>query len=215
MTDWGAHHIDIAQWALGHDRSGPVKISGTGQFTPIVPEHFDWAAYLEGGATLPNGYQTPSQFRIDCQYADGSVITVCDNYVSSDGKTQFPNGILFEGEDGRIFVNRERLTGKPVEEMTEADKQKLHQQIVELYNGKEPGDHMRDFFDCVKSRGVPISDVETHHRSMTTCHLCNIMLMVGRELKWDPQKEQIIGDEQATMLMTRPRREKYSWKATT
>jgi len=215
VTDWGAHHIDIAQWALGHDHSGPVKISGAGQFTPIVPDRFDWNAYLDGRASLPNAYHTLSQFKFDCEYADGSVITLCDAYDANDGKTQFPNGILFEGENGRIFVNRERLTGKPVEEMTEADKQKLHQQIVELYHGKEPGDHMRDFFDCVKSRGVPISDVETHHRTMTTCHMCNIALMLGRELKWDPKKEQFIGDEQATMLMTRPRREKYSWKATT
>jgi hypothetical protein len=74
---------------------------------------------------------------------------------------------------------------------------------------------MRNFFDCIKSRGTPISDVETHHRSMTTCHLCNITLMLGRELHWDPGKEQFKDDEQAAQLMTRPRREKYSWKATT
>ena len=215
MTDWGAHHIDIAQWALGHDRSGPVKIVGTGRFTPLVPDHFDWHAYLDGRASLPNGFHTPSQFSIRCEYADGSAINVYDHYKRADGRIEFPNGILFEGDQGRIFVNRERLTGKPVEEMTEADKKDLHEQVVALYRGKEPGDHMRDFFDCVESRGMPISDVETHHRSMTTCHLCNIALMLGRELKWDPEKEAFNGDEQATMLMTRPRREKFSWKETT
>lgn len=106
MTDWGAHHIDIAQWALGHDRSGPVKISGTGKFTPIVPDHFDWSAYLEGKASLPNGYHTPSEFGINMEYADGSVIHVCDTYRRAEDKIEFPNGILFEGEDGRIFVDR-------------------------------------------------------------------------------------------------------------
>ncbi|MEX0610858.1 MAG: Gfo/Idh/MocA family oxidoreductase, partial [Pirellulales bacterium] len=144
MTDWGAHHIDIAQWALGHDRSGPVKIGGSGQFTPIVPDHFDWVAYLEGRASLPNGYHTPSQFSIQCEYADGSVLNVYDNYDRGDGKTQFPNGILFEGDQGRIFVNRERLSGKPVEEMTEAEKTVLHEQVVAVYRGQEPGDHMRN-----------------------------------------------------------------------
>ncbi|HJQ79980.1 MAG TPA: dehydrogenase, partial [Lacipirellulaceae bacterium] len=113
------------------------------------------------------------------------------------------------------YVNRDRITGKPIEELTDADKKELEDQVVKLYKGKQPGDHMRDFFDAVKSRGVPISDVESHHRTMTSCHLANIALMLGRELKWDPDKQEFDGDEQATMLMSRPRREKYSWEATT
>jgi predicted dehydrogenase len=215
MTDWGAHHIDIAQWALGHDRTGPVKISGTGKFTPIVPDKFDWVAYFEGKATLFNGYHTPSQFDINLEFADGSIINVRDEYKSDDGKTTFPNGILFEGEEGRIFVNREKITGKPVEEMSEADKKELHEQVVKLYGGKEPTGHMQNFFDNIASRGTPISDVESHHRTMTSCHLCNIALMLGRELKWNPKKEEFESDEQANKLMSRPRRDKYSWDATT
>jgi predicted dehydrogenase len=214
MTDWGAHHIDIAQWALGHDHSGPVKVSGTGSFPPSVPEKFDWAAYLDGKAKLPNSYHTPTKFNLNLEYDDGSVLNVCDEYKSEDGKTTFPNGILFEGEKGRIFVNREKLTGKPVEDMTKEDKAKLDEEVAKLYGG-QPGNHMKNFFDCVKSRKTPISDVETHHRTMTSCHLCNISLMLGRELKWDPKKEEFIGDEQATILMSRPRRDKFSWKSTT
>jgi myo-inositol 2-dehydrogenase / D-chiro-inositol 1-dehydrogenase len=215
MTDWGAHHIDIAQWALGHDRTGPVKVSGKGKFTPVVPDNFDWNAYLAGKASLPNGYHTPSEFGIDLEYADGSVLHVCDTYNRQEGNIHFPNGILLEGDEGRIYVNRDRLTGKPVEELTDADKKELEGQVVKLYHGKQPGDHMRDFFDAVKSRGVPIADVESHHRTMTSCHLANIALMLGRELNWDPDKQEFDGDEQATMLMSRPRREKYSWEATT
>jgi myo-inositol 2-dehydrogenase / D-chiro-inositol 1-dehydrogenase len=214
MTDWGAHHIDIAQWALGYDHSGPVKVSGTGSFPPSVPENFDWAAYLDSKAKLPNSFQTPTKFDLNLEYANGSVLNVCDEYKSEDGKTTFPNGILFEGEKGRIFVNREKLTGKPVEDMTKDDKAKLDAEVVKLYGG-QPGNHMKNFFDCVKSRKTPISDVETHHRTMTCCHLCNISLMLGRDLKWDPKKEEFIGDDQATVLMSRPRRDKFSWKATT
>jgi myo-inositol 2-dehydrogenase / D-chiro-inositol 1-dehydrogenase len=215
MTDWGAHHIDIAQWALGHDRTGPVKISGTGKFTPIVPEKFDWVAYFAGKEKLKNGYHTESKFDIDLEFADGSVLHVCDEYLSPDGKTKHENGILFEGEEGRIFVNREKLTGKPVEEMTKDEQKKLDEEVVKLYGGKQPVGHMQNFFDCVESRGTPISDVETHHRTMTSCHLCNIALMLDRELHWDPATEQFEGDEQATLLMSRPKRDKYSWKATT
>src|SRR4051794_36188375 len=125
MTDWGAHHIDIAQWGLGHDHTGPVKISAKGKFGPIVPEKFNWAAYFDGKAKLKNGYQTASDFTIKLEYADGSTLTVHDKYKSADGKTEFPNGILFTGENGRIFVNREKLTGKPVEDLTKNDEEKL------------------------------------------------------------------------------------------
>jgi hypothetical protein len=73
---------------------------------------------------------------------------------------------------------------------------------------------MRNFFNCIENGGAPIADVETHHRTMTTCHLCNIALMLGRELRWNSLSERFEGDEQATALMSRPRRQKYSWEAT-
>jgi predicted dehydrogenase len=214
MTDWGAHHIDIAQWALGMDHTGPVRIDGKCTFGNVVPDKFNWIEYFGGTASLPNGYQTPVTFGIDCEFDNGAILHVCDNYVRPEGKIEFNNGILFEGADGRIFVDRGSLKGKPVEEMTEADKKTLHEAVVKLYRG-EPGDHMRNFFDAINSRGKPISDVETHHRSMTTCHLCNITLMLGRELHWDPKAEKFEGDEQATQLTSRPRRHNYSWKVTT
>lgn len=215
MTDWGAHHVDIAQWALGHDHTGPVKVSGTGVFTPLVPDKFDWIAYLAGKASLPSGFHTPSQFHINLEYADGSVISVNDEYKSADGKTDFGNGILFEGENGRIFVNRERLSGKPVEDMTKDELRQLDEDVVKVYGGKQPTGHMQNFFDRIEDRGTPISDVHTHHRTMTCCHLCNIALMLGRELKWNPDKQEFEGDEQATMLMSRPRRDKFAWNKTT
>jgi predicted dehydrogenase len=215
MTDWGAHHIDIAQWALGKDQTGPTKISGTCKFTPLVPDHFDWVAYFEGRATLPNGYHTPPEFHINLTFDDGALLTVGSDYHSEDGQTSFTNGILFEGDDGRIFVNRGKISGKLVEDLSAAGQQELDDQVIQLYNGKQPGDHMRNFFECIASRQTPISDVATHHRSMTSCHLCNIALMLGREIAWDPAKEEFIGDEQATMLKTRPRREPFSWSATT
>ncbi|MGD9634221.1 MAG: Gfo/Idh/MocA family oxidoreductase [Pirellulales bacterium] len=217
MTDWGAHHIDIAQWALGQQHTGPVKISLAGpyKFTPLVPEHFNWHEYLAGEATLPNGYHTPTKFNIRLEFANGSTITVHDNYESADGKTKFDNGILFTGENGRIFVNRERLTGKPVEDMTAAERTTLLQSLIPLYNGRWPGNHMGDFFTCIKEKAEPISNVASHVRTMTSCHLCNIALMLGRELKWDPDKEQFVDDEQAAAFTSRHRRDAYSLAATT
>ncbi len=208
MTDWGAHHIDIAQWAIGADHSGPTQISGQGRFTPLVPDDLDWNAFLDGEATLPNGYNTAVNFSIDLKYDNGSTINVNDVYKRDDG-TEFGNGILFEGDEGRIFVNRGKLTGKPVDDLSPADNAELNERIIELYKGKQPGNHMANFFECLETREQPISDVVTHHRTMTSCHLCNISLMLGRDLTWDPQKEDFVGDEQASALRTRKSRPGY------
>jgi predicted dehydrogenase len=209
MTDWGAHHIDIAQWALGFDKLGPVKVSGTGKFPPLVPDKFDWKPFLDGETSLPGGFNTATQFSIDLEFATGAKINV-NHHVKLDDGTDFGNGILLAGDDGRIFVDRGRLTGKPVEELGDADKQDLDERIVKLYKGKQPGDHMRNFFECLEDREQPISDVVTHHRTMTSCHLCNIALMLGRDLKWNPIREQFEGDDQATALMSRKRRTEYA-----
>jgi len=223
FTDWGAHHIDIAQWALGHTNSNPVKVGGTCTMPPVVPEKFDWAAYFAGEAKLPsNAFHTATEFHMNLVYADGVTMSVHSNYASEDGRTRMQNGILFEGDDGRIMVNRGRITGAPFENLTEADNKELDEAVVKLCGGTTPwaggvggSAHMQNFFDCVKSRKLPISDVYTHVRAMNTQHICNISMMLGREVKWDPQKETFIGDEQATALMKRPRRAKYSWDATT
>ena len=209
LTDWGAHHIDIAQWALGCQNTGPLQISGNGRFPPIVPDNFDWNTYLDGQIKLPNGYNTPTEFSIDLEMATGSVINVSHHYRREENNIDFGNGILFEGDDGRIFVNRGKVTGKPVEDLTEADHKELDDLVAKLYQGRTPGNHMKNFFQCVEERVQPISDVFTHHKTMTSCHLCNIMMMLGRSLSWDPEVEQFIGDDQANALMSRHRREGF------
>ena len=85
--------------------------------------------------------------------------------------------------------------------------------LVKLYNGKEPGDegnrHMRNFFECCVDRTQPISDVYTHHRAMTTCHLSNIAIRRGRKLTWDPDKQEITGDAEANKWQSREQRKGY------
>ena len=209
MTDWGAHHIDIAQWAIGKDRTGPVSISGTGKFGNVVPAGFNWVDFFDGKAELENGYNAATKFNLDLTFDNGSVLNVNDEYVSKDGKTKFPNGILFTGSKGRFFVNRGKLTGKPVEELTESDNKNLEEAMAKLYKNKPITSHMQNFFECVKDRTEPVSDVYSHHRTMTSCHMCNIALMVGEDLKWDPVKEEFIGNEMANRLRSRASRDKF------
>ena len=148
MTDWGAHHIDIAQWALGLDKTGPTSISGTGEFGKVVPKNFDWVGFFEGKTKLENGYNAATKFSIDLNFANGSLINVNDNYSSEDGKTNFGNGILFVGSRGRFFVNRGRISGKPVEELSETDKQNIQAAMSKLYGDKKITGHMKNFFEC-------------------------------------------------------------------
>jgi hypothetical protein len=118
---------------------------------------------------------------------------------------------MLEGSEGRIFVNRGKLTGAAVDGLK--DKPLKEETLKTLYKGKEPGDHMRNFFECTVDRTQPISDVHTHHRAMTTCHLANIAIRLDRKLNWDPEKEQIVGDEKAAMWQAREQRKGYEIEA--
>ncbi len=200
ITNWGVHHVDIAQWALGHENSGPVEVEGTGEFAMGRETMLNVLLGKKPVADLPNSFNTPSKFDVRLTFEDGNKI------IFRNG----PNGILFEGENGRIFVNRRRLTGKPIEELTDVDKEWLDQEVINLYKGKQPGNHMQNFFECVKDRSQPISDVFTHHRIVTSCHLSNIAMLFSRKLRWDPAKEDFVGDEEASKMLSRRQREPYT-----
>ncbi len=141
---------------------------------------------------------------------DGQTISVNDVYKREADNVDFGNGILFEGEQGRIFVNRGKLEGAPIDRLTEADHHELDALIIELCKGKQPGNHMGNFFECRADRSLPISDVFSHHRTMTACHLCNIVLMLGRDLQWDPKAEKFVNDEQANQLLSRKSRAEFA-----
>ncbi len=210
MTDWGAHHIDIAQWALSPN-SGPVAVTGKGEFGPgMDPAGYDVVGFFNGQVELPDSYNAAIKFKISLKYASGAVIEVNDNYASEDGKTRFNNGILFTGDAGRIFVARGKVSGAPYEQMTDGDKARVKQYIEEqLFQGPVTG-HMQNFFDCLHDRQrTPVSDVVSHCDSMDSCHICNINLLLGRDLQWDPKQKQFVGDEEANRLLSRQQRDKY------
>ena len=169
MTDWGAHHFDIAQWGLGMDESGPVEI-----IPPADPK---------------------AQKGLKFVYADGVVL--------EHGNS---GGVLFIGDKGRILVNRGKFQATP----ESIGEEKIPENGIHLYKSTN---HVRDFLDCVKTRKRPICDVEIGARSAIVCHLGNLAYWNHRTLKWDPAKEQFIGDAEANTWINRSNREPWKMPA--
>jgi predicted dehydrogenase len=182
QTNFGAHDLDIAQWGLGMDDSGPVSIEGT-------------ATYNKNG-----WFETPETARQTFTYANG-VPVHCT--LGSGGN---PGGVTFVGEKGTIYVRRGSINvtlgGEKVK-----DPYRLPTGGVKLYvsNG-----HHANWLECIKSRKPPICDVEIGHRSATVCHLGNIAIRTGRKIIWDPEAETIPNDKEAAAMLTKEYRR--PWK---
>jgi predicted dehydrogenase len=205
LTDWGAHHVDIAQWAIGMDHSGPVTVE---------PVSATFASPLQNGMpTVDDWYNTGVDFTIRCLFPNGVEMIVSNDLLpeqkddESRKGNKGENGILFEGEKGRFFVNRGKIVGKPVDALK--DDPISPETLVKLRKGKEADTHMGNFIRCVQDRSMPLSDVYTHHRAMTTCHLSNIAIRLGRKITWDPQAEQIVGDREAQSFQAREQRKGF------
>ena len=190
LTDWGAHHVDIATWGLGKTETGPVTV------TPKMVKHP--VAFKDGQPTDATRYNTATEFLISAKFADGKEIEI---------RHDQGNGILFEGTKGRIFVNRGRITGKPVEDL--ANNPLPEDALEQAYKGQPLTDHFRNFFDSVVQRREPISDVYSHHRALSTCHLAGIAARLNREVRWDPKQESIVGDALAQSFVARPSRKGF------
>jgi predicted dehydrogenase len=186
LTDWGAHHNDIAQWGLGMDGSGPVAVEAMG---------------YEINHT-PNCYNHPRNFEVTYTYANGAQV-ICM------GRGE--NGVLFIGDPpgGRdkrprtIFVDRGHIVASDPRILLEP----LPPNATRLYVSN---DHMGNWRDCLRNRKRPICDVEIGYRSVTVCHLGNIALRTKRKLRWDPAKEEFVGDSEANSMLSREMRE--PWK---
>lgn len=190
MNDWGAHHVDIATWALGASETGPNKITPVSYSLPVE--------YENGNPKVGDQYNSPTKFEIHANMP-GDIPLV----ITSEGD----NGILFEGTKGRFFVNRGKIVGKPVEDLASNP---LPEGAVEaVYGGPVSENHTANFIEGMRARTQPISDVWTHNRMLETCHLANIAIRLGRELNWDPAKREIIGDAEANSFLGRESRKGY------
>ncbi|MEQ8847460.1 Gfo/Idh/MocA family oxidoreductase [Botrimarina sp.] len=198
LTDWGAHHVDIAQWGAGLEGDSPVWVN------PLRVEHP--VPMQNGHPQDDSSYNTATSFTLECRFKNGVELRIQDE-VNEPGIAKFPRGVLFEGSEGRLFVNRDRVSGTAYERM--AENPLPDNALSDLYKGRTPTSHMKNFLECVRDRAEPVSDVFSHHRILTTCHLSNIALRLGRGVEWDPTEQRVVGDEQAQSMVAREQRAGY------
>jgi predicted dehydrogenase len=199
LTDWGAHHVDIAVWALALNgqSTSPISIGGTAKH-PVE--------FRDGNPVQKDRYNTATEFRFVVKFPNDVELVIVDR------EKEFDNGVMIEGTKGRMFVNRGKLTGGVVDSLK--DSPLPEDAILKAYKGlpmeqNERKAHWANFFHCVRSRKEPISDVHSHMKMLNVCHLAGISARLGRDLKWDDQTEQIAGDDQANSMLSRPYRKGY------
>lgn len=183
IADWGAHHFDILQWALGTELSGPCAIEN------VVTDMRD--------AKVCNRYLDQAcRYSFDIVYPNGFRAHVGDE--STIGR----NGICFHGTKGDLFVTRGKIE-KPTA-LAKWSENDLRGNDTRLYCNAHAGTcHEMDFTDAVLEHRQPACPVEIGHRSATICHIANIAARLGRDrVAWDPVAERFVGDEAANAMLT-------------
>ena len=193
IAGWGAHPLDIAQWGLEADHTSPVSYEGKGE----IPQ---------GGL-----FDTVGGWDVSCRYASGVTLRFMSDQVAKgvpglmDDPRKRPyldHGTTFWGEGGWISVSRGFLYASP----KELQKQQVRDDEKHVVRSASQG---RNFVESMRTRRPTISSLESAIRSDTISHLSDIAIRVGRAIRWDPEKEEILGDAEATARLNRPLREPW------
>jgi predicted dehydrogenase len=180
LTDWAGHHIDIANWGAGLDKTGPVEISGEG-------------VYPREGL-----YNVPVEYDFMCKYANGIQMR-----VANQSRLVHSSGATWYGDKGWINVDRGRTSASDPKILQEV----IGEKEIHLYKSEN---HWQNFVDCVRSRKETIAPVEVAFRAISVALLGEIAMTTGQKIQWDPKKEEIIGNPKASRLLNRPYRQPWT-----
>lgn len=189
ITNWGAHHLDIAQWAMDVELSGPHRVEATAVF----PRHAIWNVH--------------GDFHVELSYPRGVKVVV---------SPRFPNGLRFIGDEGWIFCTREGTTTASdpfhpsglLKPLDASDPRLLDPDglSVRLPSSRE---HHLNWLQCVRSRQTPLVPAPIAHRSNTACVISWIAMKCRRPLTWDPARERFADDAAANAMLSLPERPPY------
>lgn len=194
ITNWGAHHVDIAHWGMGMELGGPTSVEAHATFM----KNDVW--------TVHHGYH------VDMVYPNGAVLVMDD---------QFTNGVRWEGTDGWVFCARgaEQVTASDPGAKDAGRRKALDASAPDIltapYGPKDTrwpasDDHYRNWLEAIGRREDPIAPVDQAARSLEACAVAWIAMKLGRRLTWDPVKEQFVNDAEANRLCARsPRSAQY------
>lgn len=194
ITGWGAHHFDIVNWALGTEYTGPVEVYGTAKFAT-------------GGLWDVHG-----DYHTEMVYSNGTVVT------GTTESAEKPNGVLFTGTEGWIFVSRGDYTATANDPVTttspalQASDPKILQSEIgpnEIHLMRSEEQHL-NWLESMRTRQPNIAPAEVAHRACSACLLQHIAMKLQRRLKWDPVHERFLNDDEANSMLSRPQRHPYT-----
>ena len=200
MTDWGAHMIDIANWAM-RIKAPTSAVSIGGKF-----------GYPDDGA------QTPDTQQVLWQYPNFSMIWEHALGVGR-GPEAREHGVQFHGNDGVLVIDRSGWEVYPETDQLDFKKFKtfkstgMPRQQVRTEKLDYHLTHVENFLDCMRTREKPRSDIEIGHDSMIACHLGNLAFRLGRRVEWDIDNERPVNDPDADKLFRREYRKPWKLEA--
>ena len=205
VTGWGTHSFDQVNAVLGTDDTGPTEIildeepyvGPSGKFAPPKyteeePEEDDTGKPYYGMALVegPRG-------KITMKFANGAELKLI-----LDGDRGPGLGCIVVGENGKIEINRHKLSSNPKELIKDAPGNHRDESIY----------HIENWIDCIRTGKKPNADIETGHRGTTLCYLVNIARevgTVGEPLLWDPVAEQFTNSPEGNQMLAREQRKGY------